>query len=291
MKPALFNYVVPATVDDAVAALAADDMARPLAGGQSLIPTLNFRIASPTTLVDLRKLSDLRGISVSDDAVRIGAMTRHRELELDEAAHRANPLIREVLGNVAHIAIRNRGTIGGSLAHADAAAELPALLLATEGDITAVGLAGARTVAANDLFQFHMMTSLAPGELLTEVRIPAMPANTGGAFLEFARRKGDYALAGVCAVITVADDGSRCTTARLSACGVGSRAVRLPEAEEALTGSALDTADLETAGQIAGQSVDPPDDVHGTKKYRRHLTSVLLRRAVALATSRARGEA
>ena len=152
MKPALFEYVAPATVEAAVAELAADELARPLAGGQSLIPTMNFRLAAPSKLVDLQHIAALRGIRVADGAVTVGAMVRHRELERDAAVHGAHPLLREVLGHVAHIVVRNRGTVGGSIAHADAAAELPCLLLASGGEVSAEGPAGRRTIDAGALF-------------------------------------------------------------------------------------------------------------------------------------------
>ena len=148
MKPALFDYVAPDSVAEAIGERAGDDMARPLAGGQSLIPTMNFRIAMPSKLVDLRRIGELRGIVVEDGVIRVGAMTRHRELELDAAANRANPAIAEVLANVAHIVVRNRGTVGGSIAHADAAAELPCLLVAAGGSVVARGPGGERTIAA-----------------------------------------------------------------------------------------------------------------------------------------------
>ena len=178
MKPALFAYAAPQSVEEALELLASDEMARPLAGGQSLIPTMNFRIAAPSTLVDLRRIGALNAHAVEGDVITVGAMTRQRDLERDEAVQRANPLIAEVLGNVAHIVIRNRGTVGGSIAHADAAAELPCMLVATGGSVVARRVGGERTIAAEDFFHFHMTTVLEAGELLTEVRIPALPSLT-----------------------------------------------------------------------------------------------------------------
>ena len=205
MKPALFDYVAPQSIEGALEALASDEMARPLAGGQSLIPTMNFRIAAPSTLVDLARINALKGYAVDGDVIRVGAMTRQRDLERDAAVLRLNPLIAEVLSNVAHIVIRNRGTVGGSIAHADAAAELPCMLVATGGSVVARSVGGERTIAADDLFLFHMTSVLEAGELLTEVRIPALPSRTGYAFQEVARRHGDYAIAGVCALVTLKD--------------------------------------------------------------------------------------
>ncbi|MDE0172171.1 MAG: xanthine dehydrogenase family protein subunit M [Defluviicoccus sp.] len=287
MKPALFDYVAPETVEAAVAALAGDETARPLAGGQSLIPTMNFRLSAPGRLVDLRRIEALRGIAVADGTIRVGAMTRHRELETHEGANRANPLIGEVLDNVAHIAIRNRGTVGGSIAHADSAAELPCLLVATGGTVSVQGPDGSREIGADDLFRFHMTTSLAQTEILTEVRIPALPPGTGYAFEEFARRRGDYALAGVCTLLTVED--GRCGEARIAACGIGARPVRLAAAEDALRGRAVDDAARADAGEAAREYMTAPADMQAGVAYRTDLLAALVRRTVATAARRAGG--
>lgn len=287
MKPALFDYVVAESIDHAVRELAGDDMARPLAGGQSLIPTMNFRIATPSKLVDLRKIRELQGVSVDNGMIRVGAMTRHRELELDAAANEANPLVGEVLANVAHIIVRNRGTIGGSIAHADAAAELPCLLVACGGSVIVQGDDGKRTIAAEELFQFHMTTSIGEGELLIEVQIPALPPNSGSAFQEVARRHGDYALAGVCAIVTI--NGGKCSAASLAACGIGSKATRLVNAESVLVGSTLDDAAVEAAGEAAKEYVTASDDAQASTAYRQQLVSTLVKRTVKTATGRAGG--
>ena len=288
MKPALFDYIAPETVAEAIAALAAEPMARPLAGGQSLIPTMNFRLSSPSTLVDLRKVAGLRGIVVADRAIRVGAMTRHRELETHPGARQANPLIAEVMANVAHIAIRNRGTVGGSIAHADSAAELPCMLVATGGTVRAAGPDGERTVAADDLFSFHMTTTLEQAEVLTEVRIPTLAPATGHAFEEFARRRGDYALAGVCALITQDGDGA-CAEARLAGCGIGSRPVRLAAAEDVLRGRPVDEDALREAGEAAKAYVTAPGDLQASVPYRKDLLAALVRRTAARAAARAGG--
>ncbi len=287
MKPALFDYVAPETVEAAVAALAGDETARPLAGGQSLIPTMNFRLATPGRLVDLRRIAALRGIAVEGGTIRIGAMTRHRELETHAAANAANPLIGEVLDNVAHIAIRNRGTVGGSIAHADAAAELPCLLVAAGGAVTVAGPGGSREIAAEDLFRFHMTTSLDRAEILTEVRIPALAPATGYAFEEFARRRGDYALAGVCTLLAI--EGGVCREARIAACGIGARPVRLAAAEDALAGRAVDEAARAAAGEAAKEYVTAPADMQAGEAYRRDLLAALVRRTAATAAERAGG--
>ena len=287
MKPALFDYVAPETVEAAVAALAGDETSRPLAGGQSLIPTMNFRLSTPGRLVDLRRIAALRGIAVEGGTIRVGAMTRHRELETDAAANAANPLIGEVLDNVAHIAIRNRGTVGGSIAHADPAAELPCLLVATGGAVTVEGPGGSREIAADDLFRFHMTTSLDQAEILTEIRIPALAPATGYAFEEFARRKGDYALAGVCTLLTV--EGGVCRGARIAACGIASRPVRLAAAEDALAGRAVDEAARAEAGEAAKGYVTAQADLQASEAYRKDLLAALVRRTAATAAKRVGG--
>jgi len=284
VKPALFDYVAPETVEAAAVALAADETARPLAGGQSLIPTMNFRLSTPGRLVDLRRIEALRGIAVENGTIRIGAMTRHRELETHEGANRAHPLIGEVLDNVAHIAIRNRGTVGGSIAHADSAAELPCLLVATGGSVTVQGPDGSREIAADRLFQFHMTTTLAQTEILTEVRIPALPPATGYAFEEFARRRGDYALAGVCTLLTL--ERGVCSEARIAACGIGARPVRLVAAEDALRGRAVDETARADAGEAAKAYMTAPADMQASVAYRKDLLAALVRRTAATALQR-----
>ena len=289
MKPALFAYAAPQSVEEALEVLASDEMARPLAGGQSLIPTMNFRIAAPSTLVDLRRIGVLNGHAVEGDVIRVGAMTRQRDLERDEAVRRANPLVAEVLGNVAHIVIRNRGTVGGSIAHADAAAELPCMLVATGGSVVARSVGGERTIAAEDFFLFHMTTALEASELLTEVRIPALPPRTGYAFQEVARRHGDYALAGVCALVTLKD--GVCSAVRLAACGVASKPTRLAEAEATLLGAPPEGEALARAAEAARDYATAADDRQASANYRRDLAAALVRRTVAKAAERAREQA
>ncbi len=286
MKPPLFDYVTPESVEEAVAARAAEEDSVLLAGGQSLLATLNFRIANPALLIDISRIPALKGIDVGADEITIRAMARQREVELSDAVHGANPLLREVLQRVAHTVVRNRGTIAGSIAHADAAAELPALLLATEGVVDVQGPGGTRVIEAGDLFQFHLTTSLAGDEMITAVRIPNLAPNTGWSFKEFARRRGDYALAGICALVTLGD-GGRCTKARLSACGIASTAVRLTQAEDELTGGALDDDAIARAAKAARDGVTAADDSQASTAYRRHLVDTLTRRTVAQAKGRA----
>ncbi len=285
MKPPLFDYVTPESVEDAVAARAAEEDSVLLAGGQSLIPTLNFRIANPALLIDISRIPSLRGIDVNDSEIIVRAMVRQREVELSEAVHQANPLVREVLQNVAHTVVRNRGTVAGSIAHADAAAELPAMLLAVEGSVDVQGPGRKRSIAAGDLFQFHLTTSLADDEMIIAVRIPVLLPATGWSYMEFARRHGDYALAGICALVTLDGDG-RCTKARLSACGIASTAVRLASAEEELTGDMLDETAIARAAKAARDAVTAVDDSQASTAYRRHLVDTLTRRTLIQAKGR-----
>jgi carbon-monoxide dehydrogenase medium subunit len=285
MKPPLFDYVTPESVEEAVAARAAEVDSVLLAGGQSLLATLNFRIANPALLIDISRIPSLRGIDVNDSEIIVRAMVRQREVELSEAVHQANPLVREVLQNVAHTVVRNRGTVAGSIAHADAAAELPAMLLAVEGSVDVQGPGRKRSIAAGDLFQFHLTTSLADDEMIIAVRIPVLPPATGWSYMEFARRHGDYALAGICALVTLDGDG-RCTKARLSACGIASTAVRLASAEEELTGDMLDETAIARAAKAARDAVTAVDDSQASTAYRRHLVDTLTRRTLIQAKGR-----
>jgi carbon-monoxide dehydrogenase medium subunit len=286
MKPTLFEYSAPRSLDEAVAILSADPGAMVLAGGQSLVPAMNLRLASPSRLVDIQNIPGLSGIAVEDGAIIVKAMTRHRELELSDVAFKANPLIRETMAHVAHIPIRNRGTVVGSLCHADAAAEMPMILLVTGGSVVAVGTEGRRVIPAAEFFQFHMTTTRKPGEVVVEARFPLPPAGAGTAFDEFTRRHGDYAIAAVAAIVTLAKDGTASSVA-LGACGVSSRPVRLAASEALLKGTRLAAADLDAAGKAAGEAVTAPDDMHATTDYRRHVLATLVRRTVAKAASRA----
>ena len=286
MKPPLFEYSAPTSVREAVALLAADPGAMVLAGGQSLVPAMNLRLASPSRLVDIQRIPGLSGISVNDGQIVVKAMTRHRELELSEEAFQANPLIRETMAHVAHIPIRNRGTVVGSLCHADAAAEMPMVLILTGGRVVAEGPDGRRTIPADDFFQFHMTTSRRSGEMIVEAHFPVLPRGAGAAFDEFTRRHGDYAIAAVGAIVSIGRDGLASDVA-LAACGVASRPVRLTAAEDILRGSRLSAADLNAAGEAAKGAVTAPDDMHATTSYRRRVIATLVRRTAERAAASA----
>jgi aerobic carbon-monoxide dehydrogenase medium subunit len=279
VKPAKFEYHAPATPEDAIALLVQyQGEARLLAGGQSLIPMLNFRLVAPAAIVDLNRIEPLSYIESEDGMVRLGAMTRHRAIEFSPVVARQLPLLAEAIRLVAHLPIRTRGTIGGSLAHADPAAELPMVLLALDGEVVAKGPAGERVVAASDLFRGLLETSLADDEMITEIRFHTMPPGAGCAVEEFARRRGDFAIAAVAAVVEA--EGEHCTTARLAAAGVGPAASRLEAAEAILEQQGLGDAAIEAAAAKAAELVSPLSDLHASADYRRHLVRVLTARAL-----------
>jgi len=282
VKPAKFEYHTPASVDEALAILGHyDGEARVLAGGQSLVPLMNFRLATPRAIVDLNRIAELAYVGEDGEIVRIGSMTRQRRLEFAPLVAAKLPLLREALRWVGHLPTRSRGTIGGSIAHADPSAEIPMVLQALEGEIVARGSQGERRIAAQNLFHAALTTSLAPLEIITEVRLPAMPAQAGYAVEEFARRKGDFAIAAV--AVTLVRDGERCTKARLATAGVGPIPIRLRDAEAVLEQKGLSEDAITEAADKAAAEVDPVSDLNGSAEYRRHLTGVLTSRAVAKA--------
>lgn len=286
MKLPQFDYQAPASLSEAVALLAAGDgAARPLSGGQSFLPVMAFRLAEPSLLVDLRNIPDLRGIDVSADGVRIGAMTRWRDILDDARLKEAAPLLPEAIDHVAHYQIRNRGTIGGSLAHADPAAEMPAVALALDAVIEAVGSKGKRDIAAGDLFTGPLTTSLDDDEIIVAVRLPAWPEGRRYAFEEFARRRGDFALAGV-AVRYDLDAQGRAQDVRASALSVADTPIRLRQAEAALEGRAVDADAIKAACAAASGEVDPAADIHASARYRKALVGTLLGRALDRAAAR-----
>ena len=282
MKPAKFEYHAPASVDEALAILERyDGEARVLAGGQSLVPMMNFRLAQPRAIVDLNRVAGLAFIDEEGETVRIGSMTRQRRLESDPLIARKLPLLGEALRWVGHLPTRSRGTIGGSIAHADPSAEIPMVLRALEGEIVARGPQGERRIPAQDLFHAALTTNLAPLEIITEVRFPAMPAQAAHAIEEFARRKGDFAIAAV--AVMLMRDGERCTKARLATAGVGPISIRLRDAEAVLEQKGLGETAIAEAADKAAAEVDPISDLNGSAEYRRHLTGVLTSRAVVRA--------
>jgi len=284
MKPAIFEYHAPTTIDAAIGLLARyQGEARLLAGGQSLLPMMNFRLVSPAAIIDLNRVPDLAYIRNENGTVRLGAMTRQRTVEFSPIVAKYLPLLVEAIKFVAHLPIRSRGTIGGSIAHADPAAELPMVLQALEGEVVARGPAGERLIKATDLFQGLLTTSLAPDEMIVEVRLAAIPAHAGCAVEEFARRRGDFAIAAVAAVVERA--GERCIKARLATAGIGSTSVRLTAAEAILERDGLGDTVIEEAAAKAAEIVSPLSDQQASVEYRRHLTRVLTERALRRARS------
>jgi len=284
MKPAIFEYHAPTTIDAAIGLLARyQGEARLLAGGQSLLPMMNFRLVSPAAIIDLNRVPDLAYIRNENGTVRLGAMTRQRTVEFSPIVAKYLPLLVEAIKFVAHLPIRSRGTIGGSIAHADPAAELPMVLQALEGEVVARGPAGERLIKATDLFQGLLTTSLAPDEMIVEVRLAAIPAHAGCAVEEFARRRGDFAIAAVAAVVERA--GERCIKARLATAGIGSTSVRLTAAEAILERDGLGDTVIEEAAAKAAEMVSPLSDQQASVEYRRHLTRVLTERALRRARS------
>jgi len=287
MKPAPFAYFDPRTVADAVALLEEHGMdAKVLAGGQSLVPLLNMRMARPAVLVDINRIDGLDYIRDDGDAIAFGAMTRQRAVERSRLVREKLPLLHEAMTFIAHPQIRNRGTIGGSLAHADPAAELPAIAQVLEAEFVIAGPGGTRTAASKDFFVTYLTSCLEPNEILTEVRFPLLPPSTGWSFIELSRRHGDFALAGVAATLTLS--GGSIADARVGLFGVGATALRATEAEVLLRGQRPDAAIFEDAGTSAAAAIDEPlSDIHASAEYRRDLARVLTRRALAESASRA----
>jgi carbon-monoxide dehydrogenase medium subunit len=287
MKPSIFGYQAPASIEEVISILADDPDAVVLAGGQTLLPAMNFRAANPSTLVDIQHVADLCGIEVGTDVIIVKAMTRHREFELDAEVARVNPLVAEVMQHVAHVPIRNRGTVVGSLCHADPSAEMPMLLVLLGGSVIAQGPSGRREIAAKDFFQSFLTTARERDEIITEARFPVLPKGAGWAFDEVTRRHGDYAIAGVGCVLSL-DDRGRASRVQLAACGIADTPVRLKEAENILTGTALGASDLDAAVAASGAAVTQPDEIHVSQTYRRRALGTLIRRIVTTAAQRAK---
>jgi carbon-monoxide dehydrogenase medium subunit len=282
-----FAYSAPTTLDEALALLQEHgEDARPLAGGQSLVPLLSFRLARPSHLVDLAGISELGSIVVDGDHLVIGAMVRERQAERDDDVRLLAPLLIQALPLIGHPAIRSRGTIGGSLAHADPAAELPAVALLLGAELVAQSRdRGRRTIKAADFFVGYFTTALDPDEILTEVRIQRPSPDTGSAIEEVARRHGDFAMVGAAAVVRLED--GKIADARVALTGVSDVPVRATEAETILDGAEPTDEAFATAAEEAAKSLSPPADLHGTSAYRRHLAAVLMRRTLKLAAQRA----
>jgi carbon-monoxide dehydrogenase medium subunit len=288
MKPAAFEYEATSSVAETLEALGSTDEARVLAGGQSLVPLMNLRLARPTLLVDINGVRELDYVEVADGEVRLGALSRHRRLELDPQIRHDAPLLAEAASLVGHVQIRNRGTLGGSLAHGDPAAELAAAMLALNGRVRVAHDGTHREIPAGELSTGFFETSLRPGELLVEAIVPSREPGAGSAFREFAPRHGDFAIVGIAAHVVRSVDGI-CTSARVAGCGLGSRPADLTTAVGALVGQndLTDAVLLDVSGEVAG-AVEPLGDIHASVDDRRELAQLLTVDALRAAWERAR---
>jgi len=285
VKPAPFAYDRAGSVEETLALLAEHgDEAKVLAGGQSLVPLLNFRLARPERLIDINEVQGLDRID-ANGSLRIGALTRQATIEGSTEIRERVPLLHEAITYVAHPQIRNRGTIGGSVAHADPSAELPATFVALDAAFHIRSASGMRTVLAREMFVTHLTTVMRPDELLVEVEVPFPAPGTGSAFVEFARRHGDFALAGTAVLVGLADDGT-CSRASIALLAAGPVPVRAVAAEQALLGHPLDDVVARDAAAVAVKDVEPLADIHGGSDYRRRTLEALVRRALLLAASR-----
>lgn len=287
MKPPRFQYCAPDMLDEALTLFDRyGEDAKVLAGGQSLIPLLNMRLAGPAYLLDINHIAELSYIEPEDGYLAIGATVRQRQVERSTLVLEKHPLIAEVVRHIGHMQIRNRGTVVGSIAHADPSAELPALLACLNGEVVALSVHGERVMKAEDFFTGYLSTALEPGELLTEVRFPWIPPQAGWAFMEFARRSGDYALVGAAAVLTPSLD-DHCLAARIAYLGIAGNPVRSHTLEKMLIGSTLDDATLNAVADEARTLVsEDMEDVHATVDYRRALTAELTKRVLKAAWAR-----
>lgn len=290
MKPAPFEYYAPDSIEPALDLMSqyAGD-AKILAGGQSLVPAMNFRIVQPGVLIDLNRVAELSFVREEDSVLRIGAMTRERQLEFNESISRWAPLLKEAAPHIAHPQIRNRGTIGGSIVNADPAAELPVLMLALSARLKAKSVSGERWVDAQDFFMGMFTTALEPDEILVEIELPASPSRTGWSFMEVAPRAGDYALMGVAALITL-DENGKCERAKLVYLNAGEGPVEAKEAEKLLIGESLNDSLIEsTASKASETEINPFGNIHASSEFQRHLANVLTKKALKQATQRAEG--
>jgi CO/xanthine dehydrogenase FAD-binding subunit len=286
MKPAAFDYVIADSIDMAVASLAdGGGDAKIIAGGQSLVPMLNFRLIRPSVLIDINRIGDLAFIEEAGNKIRVGALTRHYQLETSPVIARHLPVLASAMTHVAHLAIRNRGTIGGSLSHADPAAELPMMALLLDAELHIASASGKRTIAARDFFVGALTVDLARDDIVTEIVLPKLPPKTGWGFEEVARRSGDFALAAAAATLTLS--AGLISQARIALTGVGATPVRAGQAEALLVGQALEPGLIDRIIDAVRAAIEPDTDLHASSDYRRHLAGVLAGRAVSAAWRRA----
>ncbi|MXX53771.1 MAG: xanthine dehydrogenase family protein subunit M [Dehalococcoidia bacterium] len=288
MAAAKFDYHAPSSVEEALNLLSGNDDAKILAGGHSLIPMMKTGLAAPGTLIDLGKVGGLSYINESNGGLAIGAMTTYQELATSDAVASNAAVLGEAAASVADPQVRNMGTIGGSLAHADPAGDLPAVAIALNAEIVATSSGGERIISADDFFIDLFTTALQPDEIVTEIRIPSLGSNTGAAYAKMANKASHYAIVGVAAVVSVNDDGN-CTSARIGVTGAGASASRAEESESRLVGSSLDDAAIFSAAGHATDGIELNEDIHASAEYREHLTKVFALRAIRSAVERATG--
>jgi carbon-monoxide dehydrogenase medium subunit/6-hydroxypseudooxynicotine dehydrogenase subunit alpha len=287
LKPPPFSYSSPERLDEALDLLAEHgDDAKVLAGGQSLVPLLNFRLARPAHIIDINRIGELSYTRRRDGVLHIGALTRQAMLERSRVVREGWPVLRDAVGLVAHAQIRNRGTVGGSVAHADPSAELPTVFTALDARFHVRSARATRSLPWDDFFVTHLMTAMEPDELLTEVEVPAVAPGSGAVFLEYARRNGDFALGGVAAIVTL-DEERRCSAASIALLGAADTPVRAREAEAAMAGRSVDAALADEVAAEALRGVEPTGDIHGSSAYRRKLLQGLVTRAIMTAAGRA----
>jgi CO/xanthine dehydrogenase FAD-binding subunit len=291
MKPAPFRYIAARTLEQALALKAEyGEEARFLAGGQSLVPTMNFRLTQPAVLIDINPLTQLAGTRQSGpESLHIGALTRYRDLERDPGTAQDLPLVAEALPHIAHPQIRNRGTIGGNLAHADPASEMPAIVVALAARLRAQSTRGERWIAASEFFTGALVTALAADEMLVEVELPVAKPRSGACFMEVARRRGDFALIGVACMVRIDDDG-QCAEARIGLCNAGDKPILASDAGQSLAGRPISTAQIDQAAELVQRAIDPGGSIHASKEFQRHLAGVLTKRALIEANKRAQRE-
>jgi CO/xanthine dehydrogenase FAD-binding subunit len=288
MKPAPFKYIAATSLQQALSLKAEHgDEAKFLAGGQSLMPAMNFRLARPAVLIDINGIAQLAGVRRNGNGTRIGALTRYHQLERDARTTAEYPLLAEALPHIAHPQIRNRGTIGGNLCHADPASELPALAVALQARLRARSASGERWVAASDFFLGSLATDLGHDELLVEIELPSPKQHTGSCFQEIARRRGDFAIVGVAAMVTLADDDT-CCAVRVTLCGVGEAPVDASAQAAALVGQEVTGPRIAEVAQDIARIIEPAGSVHATADYQRHVAGVLTERVLTTANRRAR---
>lgn len=290
MKPAPFKYHAPHSLEEALSLMNQHaDEAKLLAGGQSLVPAMNFRVVQPSLLIDLNRVQEMAYISEDKNALRIGAMARERQLEFNASIEARTPLLHEAIPFIAHPQIRNRGTVGGSIVNADPAAELPVLMLALDARLKAQSISGERWIDAKDFFVGMFTTALEPNEILVEIELPFMSAYTGWSFMEVAPRAGDYALMGVAALVTL-DENGKCTHAKLVYLNAGDGPVDAKDAAKSLEGETLSDAVMESAAAMASEKeINPFGNVHTSPEFQRHLAKVLTQKALKQAIQRAGG--